>query len=222
MTVNSVPSGDLAISNSAAVLTSHAAVARALFRTALRLAVNGYGLCLEVARQPLTPERAAQAGLLEAAERRTIRLRPAVDADPAGADRPGPGRRLVAIPEQRPGQAVRRVIGDANGVVNAVIGDHANDWSEDFLSGDAHAVVDLIEQRRVDVPPVIQAPRPVAAGHYARTLGSAGLYVGLDSVPLPAADQGPELSAGVERIADGRLPEALGERVDDRVVPGPR
>ena len=109
---------------------------------------------LEVRREALGPELAADARLLEPAERAAELEHEAVDGVGAGAHRVGRPRGAacgVGGPH-RAGQAVVGVVGDADRVVDVVVGDHRQHRAEDLLLGDRHLVVDVDEDGRLDVP----------------------------------------------------------------------
>ena len=69
-----------------------------------------------------------------------------------------------------PGQPVGAVVGDADGVVVVLERDHHEHRPEDLLLGDGHAVVDVGEQRGLDVEPGGQVGRHAAAADEAGAL----------------------------------------------------
>src|SRR5271167_2924093 len=96
---------------------------------------------------------AAEARLLVAAPRcfDVSRLH-MIDPNDAGAERLHDAEGFVDV--ARPdggGEAVRRVIGDADGVGFAVERDHRRDRAEDFFAGNARGVVYVIENCRLEV-----------------------------------------------------------------------
>src|SRR5512137_645959 len=115
--------------------------------------VDPRSLDLRVAQQSLEALVAALAGLLVAEERHGgVAMVPAVDVQRAGLEfTDGVMRRAQVARPHRCLQPVDRVVGDAQGVVESVNLDQSGDRTEDFLLRDGHAVVDMGEQRRVDV-----------------------------------------------------------------------
>ena len=106
---------------------------------------------LEVRLEALRSALAADARVLVAAERCARIERVPVDRVRAGADLL---RDLDALRDvggvHRTGQAVVRVVGDLDGLVDRVVGDHRQDGAEDLLAGDRHRVVDVGEDGRLD------------------------------------------------------------------------
>src|SRR4051794_38630273 len=95
----------------------------------------GDRLGLQVLLEPGDTHLPADAGLLVAAERGVgAEPDPAVDGERAGTD--PPGHRLRALQRagvDRAGEPVRRVVGDPDGVVVAVVRDHDEHRAEDLL-----------------------------------------------------------------------------------------
>src|SRR5262249_15902737 len=59
---------------------------------------------------------------------------------------------FVNIPgPNRGGEAVRRVVGDANGFGFSVERDDGSDWAKDLLAGDARGVFYVVEDRWLDI-----------------------------------------------------------------------
>ena len=88
--------------------------------------------------------------------------------------------------------------------------------------GDAHVVVDAVEDRRHEVRAVGQG-RIVgrrAADDDRRALALADLDVVRDPVALLEADERPDLGRLVGRVADLDVPGRRGEQLDDLVVDG--
>ena len=48
-------------------------------------------------------------------------------------------------------QAIADVVGNGNGIIDVLVSDDAEDWSEDFILRDCHAVLDVGEDDRMDV-----------------------------------------------------------------------
>ncbi len=108
---------------------------------------------------------ASDPGLLEAAKRREHVEAPAVDVDLPGAK---PARHVQrffrrAGPDAA-GKAVNRIVGDPHGVVFGVVGDDREHGPENLFLRDGHAIVDVGEDRRLDVKALLEARRTAAAG----------------------------------------------------------
>src|SRR5262249_3107570 len=61
------------------------------------------------------------------------------------------------------GEAVDRIVGDLDRLVDAAEGNDGADRPEDLLARDPHPVVDADEQRRLDIAALLQAGRHLAA-----------------------------------------------------------
>src|SRR3954463_1853253 len=136
-------------------------------------------------------ELAADAALLVAAPRRLdVGRLHVVDPDDAGAQvlDDAHGAEDVARPDRR-GQTVEGVVGDPQRVRLGVERDHAGDRPEDFLARDARAVVDVVEDRRLDEVALVErtAGGAAAARRHLRFL-LADLLVVADAIELLAAD----------------------------------
>ena len=103
---------------------------------------------------------------------------------------------------------------------SVVVGDEREDRPEDLLLGDGHRVVDVGEQRRLDVPALVEAGRPTAADDEGGALGHAGGDVALDPVALALGHERAALGLGVERIADLVVGHGLGQGVAHLGVAG--
>src|SRR5882762_9767376 len=164
-------------------------------------------LDLQVLVEAVRTELAPEPGLLVAAPRGLHggRLH-VVDPDYAGAqalDRPD---RLedVARPHGG-GQAVGRVVGDADGVLLLVEGDDRHDRTEDLLAGDGRGIVHVVEDRRLDEEAALRLLRqPLRTAAAQRQLGflPADLDVRQHLVVLVLADQGAHLRVGGETGTD--------------------
>ena len=156
------------------------------------------------------PELAAEAGLLEAAERRRDADRAVrVDAEHAGLERArdAQGAGAVRGPD-RAGQAVRRVVRDPDRVRLVVERDQRGDRAEDLFAGDPVVVRRLDERARV--------PVALARGRLAAEERLAVDEAG-DGLAVLRGDQRAHLGRVVAGVADldvaGRGDEQLGEAV---------
>src|SRR3989449_5045995 len=148
----------------------------------------------------------------------------AVDAQHARSDAPGnPQRATDVTSPDRADQAVGRVVDQPQDLVLVGERDDGENRSKDLFLGDAHPVVRVIEHGRIQEA----APRQRAAGRRStgqqpRAFLPADLDVALDPFALLHRDQGPNLSAGVERIANLQLlaagRDALIELLGDRAM----
>src|SRR4051794_15264319 len=137
-------------------------------RTLGRRVTHRHQHALELAErgQAFRPVLAADSRALEAAERRAHVE--GVPVDPVG---PGPHllRDLVAAVDilrpDRPGEPVVAVVGHVDGLLDRVVGDDRQDRPEDLLLGDRHLVVDVGENRRLDVPADVEVLRAAATEH---------------------------------------------------------
>src|SRR5919204_5928493 len=123
-------------------------------------------LQLDVVREPLDAELAADARRLVAAERGHEVHRVLVHAVGAGSYAAGDLEAVVDV--ARPdgaGEAVLAVVREADGVLGVVVRDHREHGPEDLLACDAHRVVDAREHGRLDVPPLLETRRTAAAAH---------------------------------------------------------
>src|SRR2546428_5091214 len=122
-----------------------------------------------------------------------------IDPHDAGAQRLYDAESFVDI--ARPdgsGEAVRRVIGDANGFGFAIKGDYGGDRAKDFFAGDARAVFHIIKDRRLDVVTLAELPGPRTADGNFRFLPS-DLEVRSDTVVLLFANEWTHLGLALER-----------------------
>src|ERR1700710_868176 len=105
---------------------------------------RGNRLCLEILLEAREPHLPADSGLLVAAERHVRRIPDAaVDVHGADAHPRGDARgALLVRREHRARQAIWRVVGDAHGVVVAVVRDHREHRAEDLLAGHLGVVVE--------------------------------------------------------------------------------
>ncbi len=103
----------------------------------------------------------------------------------------------VACPDGRR-EAVRRVVGDANGVGFAFEGNHRSDGAEDFFARNACVVIDVVENGRLDIEALAKLLGASAAG------GNFGFFLAefeirADAVVLLFADQRTHLGFAIER-----------------------
>src|SRR5437763_3107365 len=121
------------------------------------------GLHLAVSMQSERTAVAADAALLEPAERRFHLLRDGVDVDGAGAQlsRNAIGPARVFRPDVVD-EAIVRVVGHRDDLILVVERYDGHDRPEDLLAHDAHLVVALGEQRWCDEESVVLR-RPVTA-----------------------------------------------------------
>src|SRR5574338_836527 len=159
----------------------------------------GDGLGLEVLLEAGPPHLPADSGRLVAAEGHVAAVPDAaVDAHGAGAHPPGHGPGPLGIARvDGAGEAVGRVVGDADGVVVAVVGDGHEHRAEDLLAGDAGRVVETGDEGGLDEEALVPPGRaPSAGGERAALLGGQA-QVALHPLPLAGRDQGPADGAGV-------------------------
>ncbi len=151
------------------------------------------------------------AGLLVATERRLVVERGAVEVHHAGTQSASDilgsalvGRRDVAR------QTVRRVVGDLDGLVFVLVGDHRDDRAEDLFLGDGHVVGDIGEDGGLHEVALLDAVgESEATGDEGGTFVDALADEGLDLHELGLGDDG----------TDG---DALGGGVTDRDAFGGR
>src|ERR1043166_5580011 len=108
---------------------------------------------LEVFLEAPGAELAAEAGLLIPAPGRfDIGGLHVVDPDDAGTQRFYDAKGFVDIAgPDGSGQAVRRIVGDANGVGFGVEGNYRGDGTKNFFASDARGIFDVVENGRLDV-----------------------------------------------------------------------
>ena len=95
------------------------------------------GLALQEFLESRLAHLAADAGLLEAPERRVrAEVIAAVDREGPGSDPARHPQRPVLAAEDRTGQPVDRVVGDAHRVVVVLIGNDGEHWAEHLVLGD--------------------------------------------------------------------------------------
>src|SRR6266436_4459317 len=153
-------------------------------------------------------ELATEAGLFVATPwRLDVRWLHVIDPDDSGAKRfdDAEGFVNVAGPDGG-GEAIGRVVGDANGVRFTFEGNHGGDRAENFLAGDARVVIHVVENRWLNVETFAKLLRAAAAdGDFRFFL--AEFEVGTDAVELLLADQRAHLGFA---FAGGAELDALG------------
>src|SRR5947208_7167856 len=110
-------------------------------------------LGLEIFFEAPRAEFTAKAGLFVAAPGRfdVSRLH-MIDPDDAGAQRLHDAKSFVNVAgPNSSSKAVGRVVGDADGFGLAVEGDDGSDRAKDFFASDARGVLDVVEDRGLDV-----------------------------------------------------------------------
>src|SRR5205807_3402759 len=90
--------------------------------------------------------------------------------------------------------------------------------TEDLFLRDPHAVVDVHEERRLDVPALLHRGRSSAAAGDLRAFLLAGADVALDAITLARGDERPAERGRVHRIADAPITDRCGERVTDLAI----
>src|SRR6478752_6212473 len=109
---------------------------------------NRHGLDLQVFLQARDAHLAPDAALLVAAEGRVGRkeVRP-VDVHRAGADAARQAQRPLRAADDRPGQAIDGLIGEAHRVIVVAAADPRPPWSSDALLRNVHVVGYATEDR---------------------------------------------------------------------------
>src|ERR1700682_4029559 len=158
----------------------------------------GFQIFLEAPRTQLT----AEAGLLVAAPGRfDARWLHVIDPHDAGAQRLHDAKRFVNVPRpDRRREPVRSIVGDANRLRFAFERNHRSDGTEDFFTSDARAVIDVVENGRLDVKAPAKLFRPPTADGQLRFF-LPNFEVGADAVVLLFTDQRPHLRFAFQRGA---------------------
>ena len=145
---------------------------------------------------------AAVAGLLEATERRG-HVTAIVLVDPHAADAQRLGRQMrlgqVAGPD-RCRQTIDAVVGDLNGFLGGVEGDHREHRAKDLFGGDAHAVGHVVENGRLDIHATGLDQGALAATEQLGVFGMAGFDIGQHAVEVTGIDQGAHSGGRVEGV----------------------
>ncbi len=111
--------------------------------------------------------------------------------------------------EHRAGQAVGGVVGDAHGVVVAVVRQDHQDGAEDLLLCDPGLVVQSCDQGRFDEESLVVFGGPAAADDDRAAFLDRELQVALDAVALARGNQWSADGSGLVRIAGPDTPQAL-------------
>src|SRR5207249_2116533 len=91
---------------------------------------------------------------------------------------------------ERRRESVLHSVGDLNGFVEVLAGNHDDDRTEDFFLRDAHAAADVAENRGFEEPAVpVVAAQAVTAAEQSRTLGLADADILLRGLYLLLVDQ---------------------------------
>src|SRR5215472_12634437 len=146
---------------------------------------------------------AAKAGLFVAAPGRfDVRRLHVIDPNDAGAERFYDAESFVDVAgPDGSGEAVGRVIGDANGFRFAVERNDGSDGPEDFFASDARGVFHVVENRGLDVVALAELLGAAAAdGNFGFLF--ADVEVGADAVVLFFADQRTHFGVAFQRRAE--------------------
>ena len=147
---------------------------------------------------------ATVARLLVATERRG-HVAAVVLVDPHAAHAQGLGGQVrlgqVAGPDGG-GQAEDAVVGDGNGFLGGVERDHRQHRAEDLFLGDAHLVVRIVEDGRLDIHTAGLFQGALAAAEHLGLVGMTGFDVGQHGVQVALVDQRADLGLRVQRMAD--------------------
>src|SRR5580698_3707086 len=170
-------------------------------------------LRFEIFLEPPRAEFTSEAGLLITSPRRfNVRWLHVIDPDDSCAQRLHNSEGFVNV--ARPdggGEAVGRVVGDADGVGFTIEGNHGRNWAEDFFAGNARGVVHVVKNSRLDVKTLAELLRAAAAdGDLCFFL--ADFQVGADAVILFFADQRTHFRFALERRAKLDALGLLGHR----------
>src|SRR5436305_1088012 len=160
-------------------------------------------LQLAVGVQPEVATIAAHTTHLEPAERCLQVALGGVDADVTRPQLPGHPegpRRVLRVHVVV--EAVLAVVGEGDGLVLAVHGDHHHDGVEGLLPGQPHVVAALGEQRRLDVVPAFQGGGPAAAGDQFCSFVDPEADVVLDPLALRSRAERPHDRVALHRVTD--------------------
>src|SRR5262245_17517856 len=141
----------------------------------------------------------------------------AVDPDGAGAQAVGDAVRLgdVAGPDGG-GQAEMGLVAAFHHLVGVLEREHVHHWAENFVAGDFHLILDVVEDRRLDEVALV-ADAITAAQHLGAFL-LARVDEAHDAIHLLLRDLRALLGGGVERVAYFPRLGLLEELVDHLVV----
>src|ERR1700726_3314968 len=164
---------------------------------------------------------APDATSLDAAERHLQVDAPTrVDRDHPRLDgtRHAQGPREVPRPEGA-GEAIRRAVGQPDGLLLAVERQDGDDRTEDLLLGERHGGGHVAEDRGTIEAAAIEglAPQRLPAGTERRSLFHALPDVGVHPLAVLARDERADLGRIQKRVADAESPGARHEALDDQI-----
>ena len=170
------------------------------------------------------PEFAADAAVSVAAERYFgVAVHPAVHPDGAGAQVAGGREGFVDVVAPDPGgESEGGGVGDADGLLESVVGQHGQDGAEDFVGRDGHPGGHVGEDGGLEEAAVEAGVEPVPAGEQVRSGLTAFGHVAFDDGELGVVDEGTDQGVGLERVAYphvlGAVDDGGGELVGDGAV----
>src|ERR1700722_2937182 len=178
-------------------------------------------LGLEIFFDPPWAKFAAKARLLKTSPRRlNVRRLHVIHPHDSSADSLNRAHGFVDIARPDSGsEAIRRIVGNLYRVFFVVEGNDGGDRAKDFFAGNAGAVVDVVENRRLHI---------IAFGYFfgaSATGGQLGFlladfYVLIDAIVLFFADQRPHLRFAFQRRPKLDFFRLLGHRFNEIPVDG--
>src|SRR3954452_23953213 len=117
-------------------------------------------------------------------------------------------------------EAIRRVVGDPDGVGLVLELRHSQDRADDLLAGDPPIVVDAVEDRRRDVAAAGFGTDALTTRDDACALALAQLDIVEHLVQLPSVAHRAEARAGVEWVDRGDTAAHLGDALDELLANG--
>ena len=171
---------------------------------------------LRVAVEGGHPLVAAEAGLLEAAERdRDVGGVERVDPDDPGPDRARQAVGAVDVARPDPGrEAVRGVVGDRQGIGLVLELGHGQDRPEDLFPSHTPGIVHAVEDRRLDEEAAGLLANAFAAGHDPGAFLATEVDVVQHPGQLAVVDHGAQPRRGIERLARGDRPAEVSDPLD--------
>src|SRR5580698_5148188 len=147
---------------------------------------------------------AAEAGLFVAAPRRfDVRGLHVIDPHDASPQRFDDTEGFIDVTSpDGGGEAVRRVVGDANGVAFGVERDDGRNGTENFFAGDTGGIIDVVENRRLEIKAFGEL-RWLATADGDLCFFLAEVEVRSDAIVLFLADERAHLRFAGERRAEG-------------------
>ncbi len=120
-------------------------------------------------------------------------------------------------------QSENAVIGQRQRMVHVIHRNGRGDRAENLFLSDAHLIIDVSEQGRLDIVPIRKPRRHVAAKGQVCAFVFASVDIAQDAVLLLVCDQRPDCGFDIQRIADpggcaGDLGEFFKEFVIDRAL----